>query len=73
MYGKNHYNIVISLQLIKINEKKKKGWDIHDEGSKEEEEKAQQDDQMQGLPNSGGEAGEVSRGQEGLTGSWGWR
>ena len=23
MYGKNHYNIVISLQLIKINEKKK--------------------------------------------------
>lgn len=53
--------------------KKKKGWDIHDEGSKEEEEKAQQDDQMQGLPNSGGEAGEVSRGQEGLTGSWGWR
>ena len=24
MYGKNHYNIVISLQLIKINEKKKK-------------------------------------------------
>ena len=22
MYGKNHYNIVISLQLIKINEKK---------------------------------------------------
>ena len=21
MYGKNHYNIVISLQLIKINEK----------------------------------------------------
>ena len=24
MYGENHYNIVISLQLIKINEKKKK-------------------------------------------------
>ena len=24
MYDKNHYNIVISLQLIKINEKKKK-------------------------------------------------
>ena len=24
VYGKNHYNIVISLQLIKINEKKKK-------------------------------------------------
>ena len=24
MYGKNQYNIVISLQLIKINEKKKK-------------------------------------------------
>ena len=24
MYGKNHYNTVISLQLIKINEKKKK-------------------------------------------------
>ena len=24
MYGKNHYNIVISLQLIKINEKRKK-------------------------------------------------
>ena len=23
MYGKNHYNTVISLQLIKINEKKK--------------------------------------------------
>ena len=23
MYGKNYYNIVISLQLIKINEKKK--------------------------------------------------
>ena len=23
MYGKNHYNIVISLQLIQINEKKK--------------------------------------------------
>ena len=23
MYGKNHYNIVISLQLIKINGKKK--------------------------------------------------
>ena len=23
MYDKNHYNIVISLQLIKINEKKK--------------------------------------------------
>ena len=22
MYGKNHYNIVISLQLMKINEKK---------------------------------------------------
>ena len=27
MYGKNHYSIVISLQLIKINEKKK-GSDI---------------------------------------------
>ena len=24
MYSKNHYNIVISLQLIKINEKNKK-------------------------------------------------
>ena len=24
MYDKNHYNTVISLQLIKINEKKKK-------------------------------------------------
>ena len=24
VYGKNHYNIVISLQLIKINEKKKR-------------------------------------------------
>ena len=24
MYGKNHYNIVISLQLIKINERKNK-------------------------------------------------
>ena len=24
MYGKNHYNIVISLQLIKINEEKKR-------------------------------------------------
>ena len=24
MYGKNHYNIVISLQLIQINEKKKR-------------------------------------------------
>ena len=24
MYDKNHYNIVISLQLIKINEKKNK-------------------------------------------------
>ena len=24
MYDKNHYNIVISLQLIKINEKKKR-------------------------------------------------
>ena len=24
VYGKNHYNIVISLQLIKINEKKRK-------------------------------------------------
>ena len=23
MYGKNHYNIVISLQLIQINEKRK--------------------------------------------------
>ena len=28
MYGKNHYSIVISLQLIKINEKKK-GSDIN--------------------------------------------
>ena len=24
MYGKNHYNIVISLQLIKVNEREKK-------------------------------------------------
>ena len=24
MYGKNHYNIVISLQLMKTNEKKRK-------------------------------------------------
>ena len=24
MYGKNHYNIVISLKILKINEKKKK-------------------------------------------------
>ena len=50
-----------------------KGWDIHDEESKEEEEKAQQDDWMQWLPTSGGEAGEVSRGQEGLRDSRGWR
>ena len=27
MYDKNHYNIVISLQLIKINGKKKYLWD----------------------------------------------
>ena len=26
MYGKNHYTIVISLQLIKINGKKKEIW-----------------------------------------------
>ena len=32
MYDKNHYNIVISLQLIKINEKKKTG----QEGSRED-------------------------------------
>ena len=29
MYDKTHYNIVISLQLIKINEKKKKIWYIY--------------------------------------------
>ena len=26
VYGKNHYNIVISLQLIKINDKKIEEW-----------------------------------------------
>ena len=31
MYGKNHYNIVISLQLIKINGKKKRGSSLHSE------------------------------------------
>ena len=31
MYGKNHYNTVISLQLIKINEKKKKKKTIEEE------------------------------------------
>lgn len=46
---------------------------MHDEGSKKEEEKAQQDDWMRWLPTSAGEAGEVSRGQEGRRGSWGWR
>ena len=35
MYDKNHYNIVISLQLIKINEKK-----INPEKEKEEERKS---------------------------------
>ena len=29
MYGKNHYNIVISLQLIKINGKKKEPQQIN--------------------------------------------
>ena len=28
MYDKTHYNIVISLQLIKINEKKKRKVDV---------------------------------------------
>ena len=31
VYGKNHYNIVISLQLIKISEKKKKSLEPHPE------------------------------------------
>lgn len=42
---------------------------MHDEGSKKEEEKAQPNDWMWWLPTSVGEAGEVSRGQEGLRGS----
>ena len=29
MYGKNHYNIVINLQLIKVNEKEKKKKEDH--------------------------------------------
>ena len=43
---------------------------MHDEGSKKEEEKAQQDDWMRWLPTSAGEAGEVSRGQEGRRGNF---